>query len=86
DEVGTATLGTIDLAQGGDDDDVFLALRKIQDAKAPAGSAPGQRGGGGGRGRNDAVSAPGRSGAGSGPAPAVASAGARKQKKKVVTF
>ncbi|KAJ3307565.1 hypothetical protein HDU76_004535 [Blyttiomyces sp. JEL0837] len=30
-EAGVTALGTIDLAQGGDDDDVFVALKKMQD-------------------------------------------------------
>ncbi|KAJ3405730.1 hypothetical protein HDV05_006358 [Chytridiales sp. JEL 0842] len=32
-ETGVTVLGTMDLAQGGDDDDVFVALKKMQDEK-----------------------------------------------------
>ena len=72
-EAGVTTLGKIDLAQGGDDDDVFVALKKIQESKTETGgSGSSKRGAPGGQGA-DIIPEPGPT-------------NRPKPKKKVISF
>ncbi|KAJ3054260.1 hypothetical protein HK097_002245 [Rhizophlyctis rosea] len=78
-EAGFTTLGKMDLAQGGDDDDVFVALKKMQESKA-------DRCGSGSSGKAAMGDQRVEMAAASGETRAGTSASRVKPKKKVVSF